>query len=92
MRAVVEAAGGAEVSRESRAPRFRGTAGFRCTSRVRSIRHSRSASALRGAPPPGRGSPGRLPPLVRSRGVVVISDNSIPPPPDGTARCSGSTA
>src|SRR5439155_8990466 len=67
----VEAAGGAEVSRESRAPRFRGTAGFRCASRVRSIWHSRSASASRGAPPPGRGSPGRLPPLVRSR-------NSLP--------------
>ena len=75
---------------QSRTPRFRGTAGFRCAlarplDQAQPQRIGLSTRAV------ARSGVTRLTAAARSQSrFVAISDNRVPPPPDGTARRSGS--
>src|SRR6059058_4472212 len=92
MRAVVEAAGGgrglARVARPA-VPRNRRIPMYLARpldqAQPQRIGLARRAAARSGVTRPAV--------ATRSQSRFVgISDNSVPPPPDGTARCSGSTA
>src|SRR5207248_2995782 len=83
---VTHTIGGLRV--DPRAPRFRGTAGFRCASRVLDqARPQRIGFSRRAA------RSGVTRPIAAARSqsrFVAIFDNRVPSPPDGTARRSGS--